>query len=138
MMSSLARARPRTMPERPALLPLALLGRLSADGRVYRAMDHYLAAGVGRVLALPVRLGARDGTTIVPGCPVPIEELVAMLAAVYQAQPWIVVEDPDRSYLALFAEEGWSQDWICVDPRACGSRLLRLTHPLGVRYAEVA
>lgn len=138
MTSTLTRARPMSLPERPALVPLALLARLSADGRVYLAMHHYLAAGVGRVLALPQRLAARDGTPIVPGCPVPIEELVAMLATIDDAQPWIVTEDPDRSYLALFAEEGWSQDWIRIDPAACGPRLLRFTHPLGIRCAEVA
>jgi hypothetical protein len=125
------------MMTRPPLTPLALLARLSADGRVYRAMGHYLAAGIGRVLAVPAHLAAHDDTPVVRGCPVPIEELLAMLAALDAPRPWVVTEDPDRSFLALFCEEEWSQDWIAIGP-GDDKRLLRLAHPLGIRYAEAA
>jgi len=63
----------------PYLVDIDILRGFSADGRLYRAFDHLIAARHGSLLMVPliVLQGRFDG--VVDGCPVPWEEVCAVL-----------------------------------------------------------
>lgn len=106
------------------------------DRRVWRAFDHLLAAGRGRLLLVPVGLADGILTGVVDGCPVPWEEVWAVLDAAPQSPAPM---SPDRlarvapQVATRFSPFGWVRDVVAA--RATVPTLTRLTGPDGVRYA---
>lgn len=130
-------------------IPLSLLAGFSSDSRVYSAFGHYIAPGTGRVLLVPTSMAYRGHieAAVVPGCPVPVNEISALLdtPAVLQttelaksAAAWPVLAKVVAAWqvLAAIAEEGWQVDFIPMMP-GHRHRVLRVTHDNGVRYGEV-
>lgn len=117
-------------------LPLSLIASVSADGRVYRAFDHYIAAGAGWLLLVPAALAYGDRTAVVAGCPVPVEEMSMLLDASQELPAQLQGRDPMLLFLRCFAESGWRYDYV---PMMLGyhRRVLRVTNENGIRYAEV-
>lgn len=129
--------------------PIERLRLFSADGQVYRAFHHLIAARMGTLLMVPLRLVTGpfhlpDGKpALADGCPVPHEEVFAVL------------QYPVTHQLADPQGYGWNVDdhvqqleFLGLDPGACEmdyitpmvkgeEKVLRLVHPCGVRYAVV-
>lgn len=123
------------------------LRQFSADGQVYRAFDHLIAARMGTLLMVPIKRvkvawhlpSGRPST--VNGCPVPYEEVHAVL------------EYPVSHRLDQTMSHAWNDplqqierlglkvldcDIDYIEPMTNGTeKVLRLIHPCGVRYAVV-
>lgn len=115
---------------------LAVLGGFG-DGRVWRAFDHLIATGPGRLLLVPVVTMEGDFTRVTDGCPVPWQEVWAVLDAPLPAAPEVLTHER-LARLAPFAAVhfspfGWVRD--VVPARACVPTLTRLTGPCGARLA---
>lgn len=117
-------------------LRLSLLAAFSADGRVYRAFGHYIAAANGRLLLVPVPLVCRDQSEIVPGCPVSVEELSAILDAPGNKALPLAADTQLYRRLEPFAPAGWHCDRLALMPNDRW-RVLRAVNDNGIRYAEV-
>lgn len=117
-------------------LPLSLLAAFSADGRVYRAFDHYIAAGAGRLLLVPAALAYGDRAAVVAGCPVPVEDMSVLLDAPQELPAQLKDRDPLLRFLRSFAESGWRYDYVPMMPGQ-RRRVLRVMNDNGIRYAEV-
>lgn len=118
------------------MINVATVARFSIDGRVWRAFDHLLATGPGRLLLVPVGLADGDLTGVTDGCPVPWPEVWAVLdAPTTQAQP--VTPEALAKMVPLvaawLAPFGWARD--VVPARATVPTMTRLTAPDGVRLA---
>lgn len=120
-------------------VPLAAVAAFAADGRVWRAYGHLIAAGAGTLLAVPLTAVGGDLRGVVDGCPVPWEEVLALLdAPVRDAQPVL----PDSTLFgkapAVLAITPF--DWISdvISPFHGGrTSAVRLIHASGIRYAHV-
>lgn len=114
----------------------------SANGEVYRAFHQLVAARVGTLLIVPLHLviGRYDG--VVDGCPVPWEEVYAVLE--YPAT------HPLRNSEHCYGRNDHMQQlqYLGIDPDSCKmdhiapmvngmEKVMRLVHPCGVRYAAV-
>lgn len=123
-------------------IPLSLLAAFSADRRVYQAFEHYIAPGAGRTLLVPVTMAYSGPATdplvkpFVAGCPVPIEEISALLDTPQRSPADLHQRDPLWRVLSSIAEDGWIYDFIPMMPGQ-RQRVLRVTHPNGIRYGEV-
>jgi hypothetical protein len=128
------------------LFPIDRLRLFSADGQVYRAFDHLIAARMGTLLLVPLHLVTgpfhlpSGKPALVDGCPVPWEEVHAVLK--YPATSPIAPADAtlaEFNYLQRFAALGLSPAACEMDhiaPMVNGEeKVLRLVHPCGVRYA---
>lgn len=124
--------------------PIERLRMFSADGQVYRAFNHLIAARMGTLLLVPQLLVVGRLIDVVDGCPVPWEEVHAVLE--------YPVTSPVAHADATLAEFNHQQrfDAFCLglSPAECvldhiaplvngTEKVLRLTHPCGVRYAVV-
>lgn len=117
------------------------LRQFSADGRVYRAFHHLIAARMGALLLVPLHLVQGRCAEVVDGCPVPWEEVCAVLDypavnPLTNPAKWNIGD-----HAQLFA--GFGVDLaVCVldyiAPMVNGeAKVLRLVHPCGVRFAVV-
>jgi len=59
--------------------PIERLRLFSANGQVYRAFHHLLAARMGSLLMVPLHLVLGRCDAVIDGCPVPWEEVHAVL-----------------------------------------------------------
>lgn len=126
----------------PSLFSLSHLSQFSANGQVYRAFNHLIAASMGRLLLIPIHLVAGRCDTVIDGCPVPWEEVHAVLD-----YPVNLLTDPREIEIAFdaLAASGifsvlhlhkWEADHI--SPMVNGEeKVIRLTHVSGIRYAVV-
>ena len=112
------------------------VSRFAGDGRVWRAFDHLLAAGPGRLLLVPVGLADGDMTGVVDGCPVPWPEVWALL----DAPPAAPAPVPERALARMWPDLalqltpfGWERD--VVPAGATVPTMTRLVGPDGVRAA---
>lgn len=127
--------------------PLEHLRLFAADGQVYRAFGHLIAARMGTLLMVPLRLVTGpfhlpDGKpALVDGCPVPHEEVFAVL----QYQVTNPLTHPAKWNVDDYIEQ---LEYLGIDTSACAldtitpmvngeEKVLRLVHPCGVRYAVV-
>lgn len=118
----------------------------AADGQVYRAFDHLIAARMGTLLLVPLHLVTgpwhlpSGRPAVVDGCPVPWEEVHAVLE--YPATNPIVHA---VATLAEFNSLQWFPT-LGLSPAACEldhiapmvngkEKVLRLVHPCGVRFS---
>lgn len=119
-------------------VPLPLLAAVSGDGRVWRAFDHLIAAGAGRLLCVPLHLARGELTGVVDGCPVPWEEALVVIDAPFAAHPLAPAcpaDPPLLQALRLAVPWGWGQDWIRFGRGT--SPVRRIGHESGLRYAVV-
>lgn len=121
--------------------PIERLRLFSADGQVYRAFNHLIAARMGTLLLVPIHLVTGRFEEVVDGCPVPWEEVHAVLEypASNRIDPFLSHAWNDElqqvEYLGIAAME-CEMDYIT--PMVKGEeKVLRLVHPTGLRYAVV-
>lgn len=128
------------MTAKPLRISLSVIAAFSLDGRVFRAFDHLIAAGVGELLLVPVGLAEGDLRGVVDGCPVPWEEA------------WTTLDAPLKQSVALDSElmqwrwarllkvcrNGWQLDQIGLGNSAGAQKSLdRMTHLSGVRFVQI-
>lgn len=121
--------------------PIERLRLFATDGQVYRAFDHLIAARMGTLLLVPMHMVTGRCDAVVDGCPVPWEEVHAVLeypSNFNPSQPTHVGGGDDDFVQQL--------EYLGIDPAACEAdhiaplvngteKVLRLVHPCGVRYA---
>lgn len=124
-----------------ALLHIDRVRAFANQGKVYRAFNHLIAARMGTLLMVPMQLIAGRCDDVIDGCPVPWEEVHAVLEYPVSSPR------PKRNW-------PWYQDHVQqlkslgLDPAACEldfispmvkgeEKVLRVKHPCGVRYAVV-
>lgn len=111
----------------------------SADGQAYRAFDHLIAARMGTLLLVPLHLVVGQRDALIEACPVPHEEVFAVLE--YPTTRPLTDHD-------AIDDRVQQLEYLCLDPGACEkdyitpmvngtAQVLRLVHPCGVRYAVV-
>jgi hypothetical protein len=128
------------LPNQFPSIAAAQLAAFSADGRLYRAYNHVVAALHGCVLLVPLYLVRGDLSQLVDGCPVPWEEVDDVLR-----------REPGATHVFDFAAEpygalirgvadlvpsGWSLDF--VDINRSSHLAWRLMHWSGLRFACTA
>jgi len=125
--------------------PVDPLRRFSTNGLIYRAFNHLIAARMGTLLMVPMQLIAGRCDDLIDGCPVPWEEVHAVLEYPHQ-----LIRHPhhDKGGFGRFGTHAEQLINIGIDPAACRldhispmingeAKVLRLIHPCGVRYAVV-
>lgn len=127
----------------PYLVDFDALQRFSGDGKLYRAYDHLIAATHGMLLMAPLIVVQGRFTNVVDGCPVPWEEVFAVIEA--ESTPFMLelVHMPQVNFeLARLDPLGldrsqWEFDFIGThdDTRR---NILRFKHASGVRCAIAA
>lgn len=121
--------------------PIERLRLFSADGHVYRAFNHLVAARMGTLLLVPLRLMASQCGDVVDGCPVPCEEVHAVLE-------YPCTRPVNQSLSVAMNDHVQQLEYLGLDPAMCEldhispmvngeEKVLRLVHPCGVRYAVV-
>ena len=124
--------------------PIERLRLFSADGQVYRAFNHLVAARMGTLLMVPMNLVAGRCNEVIDGCPVPWEEVHAVLE--YPAVR-LSIQEAHVAYWN-FNYHVQQLKHLGIDPAECEmdhitpmvngeEKVLRLVHPSGVRYAVV-
>lgn len=117
---------------------VSVLAAFSSSHRVFRAFGHLLASGDGSLLCVPQVLASGDLRQVVDGCPVPWEEVWAVLDTAPRDPVQVHPEVLAQRFRSLFsiAHVGWVEDRI--PPFAAGrDEAMRLVHPSGVRFARV-
>lgn len=124
----------------PYLVNFDALQRFSADGKLYRAYDHLIAATHGMLLMAPLIVVQGRFTDVVDGCPVPWEEVFAVIDA--ESMPFImdlalmpqINFELDRLNPLGLNRSQWVFDFIGTydDTRR---NVLRFKHASGVRCA---
>ena len=117
---------------------VSAIAAFAADRRVCRAFGHLIAAAPDALLLVPIGWTTGDLRAVVDGCPVPWEEVWAVIDAppgsVAPVQPDNLCRDMPA--LARITPYGWISD--VIPPFAAGRpAALRLTHATGIRYAKV-
>lgn len=124
-------------------IPIEAMQLFANEGRVYRAFDHLIAARPGALMIVPIRLVTGSVQDVIDGCPVPHEEVYAVLE--YQsADPVHCLRStmPELTQINRLGYLGFDLYEFTVDrisPMVNGhaDNVLRLSHPSGVRYAVV-
>lgn len=122
-------------------LHIESMRHFAADGLVYRAFNHLIAARMGALLLVPFHRVQGSFEAVVDGCPVPWEEVYAVLD--YPAVHTFT--NPARWNIHNHVRQLES---FGIDPAACEldyiapmmngeEKVLRLVHPYGVRFAVV-
>ncbi|MDD3675816.1 hypothetical protein [Thauera propionica] len=118
-------------------VPVAVVAGFAADGRVWRAFDHLVTTGPGTLALFPVGLVDGDLTRVTDGCPVPWQEVWAVLDT--PCTPWDVALAPEvlarlaPKAAAHLSPYGWTRD--VVPAQAAVPSMTRLVAPCGVRVA---
>jgi len=128
------------------VIPIDRLRLFSADGHVYQAFNHLIAARNGTLLLVPPALVLVGGGEIVSGCPVPYDEVLAVLDnpvvtlcdhLLAKTFAWLAANDAVQQLNYL----GINPDDCLIDqimsPQSLNTSVLRLVHPCGIRYAVV-
>ena len=128
--------------DQPAF-PIERVRLFSADGLVYRAFWHLVAARVGSLLCVPFHLVTGRCDAVQDYCPVPWEEVFAVLD-----EPFSGPCDHGLAHVVEAMEKVRQLDYMGIDPLQCDldfirpmengtSKVMRMVHPCGVRYAVV-
>ncbi|MCE5180503.1 MAG: hypothetical protein LLG15_01755 [Betaproteobacteria bacterium] len=126
------------MSPNPFILHTSALVPFSADGIIYRAFGHLIAARNGTVLLAPIHAVQGRLTEVVDGCPVPWEEVDAILDAPFSTALAFDFSDgsgygPALRQLARLAEVGWDMAPLLLRPES--STVWAFRHESGLRYA---
>lgn len=120
--------------------PIERLRLFATDGVVSRAFHHLIAARMGTLLLVPLHLVTGRCDQVVDGCPVPWEEVHAVLE-------YPVINPLTRPAAWNVDDHVQQLEYLGIDPAECvmdhispmvngdPDKVLRLTHPSGVRYA---
>lgn len=119
-------------------LHISALAPFSADGTIYRAFDHLIASRMGTVLLAPIHAVQGDLTQVVDGCPVPWEEVGAVLDANFEKGRAFSLVDgygygPAIRQMARIDEAGWEIKPLHLRQRA--GTVWAFRHASGLRYA---
>lgn len=122
----------------PFTIHTSALVPFSADGIIYRAFGHLIAARHGTVLLAPIHAVQGRLTEVVDGCPVPWEEVVAILSMPFDLALAFDFSDgsgygPALRQLAHLAEAGWDMEPLQLRPES--STVWAFRHESGLRYA---
>lgn len=115
-------------------VPLDVLGRFSADGQVYRAFGHSIAAGRDVIVFAPLAVCDGDLTTVIDRCPIPWQEACAIIDDAGQNRRAVDARF-DRILGVRFrdlAPTNWDVDEVAFAPALLAARL---THPSGIKVA---
>lgn len=124
------------------LFPFDCLRLFAADGQVYRAFDHLIAARSGALMMIPSHRVDRCCEAVTEGCPVPDEEVYAALEypnrnPIHALRPWM----QETNLIGRLGYLGFDLSEFDIDriaPMVNGEEsVLRLVHPCGLRYAVV-
>ena len=122
-------------------LHLSAMAPFSGDGNLYRAFGQVIAASHGAVLLAPVQIVKGDLTAVLDGCPVPWEEVDAVLSAeLDDAIPFSL--DGAAGYgealrrMAAITPDKWVAGQISLSP--IGGAVWVLRHPCGLRFAATS
>ena len=124
-------------PELDIRVSLATIAEFTDDGEVYRAYVHALAACRGMVLLVPLELVNGDLTELVDGCPIPWEEVIAILESPQHSPAPLAdhIQTVLGRPLGYIAPTHWDVDSLPVGNLDSGSTVTRLSHPSGIRLA---
>lgn len=120
------------------LFHIDLLRAFSADEQVYRAFGYLVASRMGTLLLVPFHLVTGRCDDVVDGCPVPWEEVFAVLEypSSIESEPFFANQRFKPLEILNLKQSEWVMD--CITPMVNGTeKVLRLVHPCGVRYAVV-
>lgn len=126
--------------------PLERLRLFAAEGAVYRAFHHLIAARMVTLLLVPLHQVTGRVDAVVDGCPVPWEEVHAVLEypAIHplsHPHKWASLANRINKFQPLLELVGLDPSDCVMDtitPMVNGEeRVLRLVHPCGVRLAVV-
>jgi len=124
----------------PYLVNFDALQQFSANGRLYRAYDHLIAATHGTLLVAPLIVVQGRFHDVIDGCPVPWEEVYSVIET--EGEPFLMelahmptIHTEVKRLAPLGLERSsWEFDFIGVHDNA-RRNILRLKHPSGVRCA---
>lgn len=117
-------------------ISLSLIARCGG-GRVFEAFKHYIVAGNGYLIMVPVEIVSQDlSIEVTPGCPVPVEEISALLDEPQEFRYAVKPGDALAHRLCALWPDGWRYDLVPIMPRAW-RKVLRAVNENGIRYAEV-
>ncbi|HQS59941.1 MAG: hypothetical protein B7Y56_03295 [Gallionellales bacterium 35-53-114] len=133
----------------PPFVPIERLRHFSADGQVYRAFNHLIAASMGRLLLVPLHLVSgpwhlsTGKPAVIHGCPVPWEEVHAVLD--YPVNLLVDGLEIEIAFshlfdLNIFWPVTYVHEWTAdhISPMVKGEeKVIRLVHQSGLRYAVV-
>lgn len=118
---------------------VSTLAAFSASRQVFRVYGHLLAVADGALVLVPLALVAGDCRGVLDGCPVPWEEVLAVLEAPAlnpEPLPPGVFAAPLVGLTQGEFSTGWARDHI--RPFFSGKRLAtRWSHVSGVRLARL-
>jgi hypothetical protein len=120
--------------------PLILIASFAVDGRVFRAFDHLIAAGVGEILLAPMVVADGDLRGVIDYCPVPWEEAWTVLdTPLDEATP---LDDVTllRNWprLARLHRSGWQFDQISIGNSSGPTKSIdRVAHASGLRFVRI-
>ena len=119
--------------------PLILIAAFAVDGRVFRAFDHLIAAGVGEILFAPVVIAEGDLCGVIDYCPVPWEEAWAVVdTPLDEARPLCDKDMTKWPRLSRLHATGWSFDEISIGNSAGPNKSIeRVSHNTGLRFARI-
>jgi hypothetical protein len=122
--------------------PIERVRLFATDGMIFRAFGHLLAARMGTLLLIPFNLVVGRCYAVVDGCPVPWEEVFAVLeypSVNPQTDPnkWNAINNHVQQLVYLGLNPADCEiDYI--SPLANGKeKVLRFVHSCGVMYAVV-
>ena len=119
-------------------IPIDRIRLFSTDGQLYRAFDHLIAARMGTLLLVPLHLVVGRCDEVLDGCPVPWEEVFAVLEYPQQPPYATLIQDDLIEQLEHIGIDIAACERDTIAPMVNGQeKVLRLVHPCGVRYAVV-
>jgi hypothetical protein len=116
------------------------LRQFSADGQVYRAFHSLIVARMGALLLVPLHLVSGRCDQVIDGCPVPWEEVYAVLEYPVRPKQGEVRGELFKrvQMLSLVGLDPTECDMDHIAPMVNGREsVLRLVHSSGVRFAVV-
>ncbi|WP_374347707.1 hypothetical protein [Chitinimonas sp.] len=118
-------------------LTLQAIAQVTGGCRCYRAFNHLLAAGPGWLLAVPLYLLRGEFAQLVDGCPVPHDEVLALIDDIPRQRVMYppmspVFSDRVNRLTALSTDDWWFTPMRY--PRE-DSPIGLFSHPCGIRFA---
>jgi len=120
--------------------PLAMVAAFSLDGRVFRAFNHLIAAGVGELMFCPVHLADGDLRGVIDYCPVPWEEAWTVLDTPLDDSVPVDFASTANHWprLAALHDTGWEYDQIAIGNSISVQKTIeRMTHASGLRFVRI-
>ncbi len=127
------------MLNRPLEVSVSSVARFSSDGRVYRAFGYLLGAGLGELLLVPLGMTTGDLRQVTDACPVPWSEVHDIIDTPRDHPVPMDEVKLYRHFPLLHAID--RACWDCDEMESftgSGTRVIRLVHATGIRFARLA